>query len=77
MDRKAELRHLAEADRRIRDAERSVIDQSLELEKLGKRHHDTGLAEQTLSAFRAALATMRERRDMIVKTIEQIDRGLI
>jgi hypothetical protein len=48
----------------------------IELDKLRRDGHDTKLAEQTLKSFEDTLQTLREHRELIVKTIEQIDRGL-
>jgi hypothetical protein len=48
----------------------------IELDKLRRDGHDTKLAEQTLKLFEDTLQTLHKHREHIVKTINQIDRGL-
>jgi hypothetical protein len=38
---------------------------------------DVKLAKKMLQGFEDAIVTMREHRETIIKTIEQIDEGLI
>jgi hypothetical protein len=76
LDREAELRRLAQADTLISNAERAITDQMIELDKLRRDGHDTKLAEQTLKLFEDTLQTLHKHREHIVKTINQIDRGL-
>jgi hypothetical protein len=76
VDREVELARLAEADRHIVNAERNVSEQSLLVEKLRRDGRDAKLAEETLRNFETALGTLRQHRDLIISTIEQIDRGL-
>jgi len=76
MDRDFELQLLWLADRHIDRAEQIVADQELELGRLRLKGYDTGLAERTLEVFRDNLRTMCEHRDLIVRIIQQIDRGL-
>jgi hypothetical protein len=77
VDRDVELRHLSEADVRIAEAEGVVSKQIKMVEKLRCDGQDTSVAEETLKAFQETLQTMRDHRHEIVKTIEQIDQGLI
>lgn len=77
MDRHAELVHLAQAERHIAVAERNVCEQRLEMLKLRQQGMDDKLAERTMKAFEASLATLQEHREMIILTIEQIDDGLL
>ncbi|HVX76789.1 MAG TPA: hypothetical protein VHB49_11715 [Bradyrhizobium sp.] len=77
MDRSTELRRLAEADRHISDAERAVGHQMIEIERLREGGHSTALAEETLEIFQRTLGEMQEHRRIIVRTIEEIDAGLI
>ncbi len=67
---------LGEADRHIAVAERNVTEQQLRLDKLRADGHDTKTAEEMLRGFEGVLNTLREHRQMIVKTIDQIDKGL-
>lgn len=77
MDRNAELQRLAEADRHITNGERAVGHQMMQIERLREGGHSTARAEQTLEIFRRTLGTMQERRKIIIRTIEEIDSGLI
>lgn len=77
MDRQAEVDHLELADRHIALAEKNVSTQRIQLRKLRGGGHDVELAEKSLKALEDTLATMREHREIIIQTIEQIDRGLI
>lgn len=67
---------IAQADTHISNAERAITDQMIELDKLRRDGHDTKLSEQTLKSFEDTLQTLRGHRELIVKTIEQIDRDL-
>jgi hypothetical protein len=77
MDRNTELQRLADADRQISDAERTVGHQMIEIERLREGGHSTALAEQTLESFRRTLQVMQEYRKIIIRTINEIDAGLI
>jgi hypothetical protein len=76
MDRQDELLRLGEADRHIAVAERNITEQQCRLEKLRADGHDTKLAEQMLTDFQINLQTLNEHRDLIIKTIAQINQGL-
>ena len=77
MDRQAEVQRLSLANRHIVNAERNVTGQTFELERLRRGGHDTAMAERTLENFKGLLQALCNRRKLIIKTIEQIDRGLI
>lgn len=77
MDRNAEVQRLAEADRHISGAERTVSHQMMEIQQLREHGHSTVLAEQTLAIFQRTLAEMQEHRKVIIRTIEDIDAGSI
>jgi hypothetical protein len=76
MNRAIELQHLATADAHIAGAERVISEQKARVEKLRGGGRDAKLAEETLRAFEVNLQMMREHREVIVRTIEEIDRGL-
>ena len=73
--RDLERQHLSAADAHIAKGERLIRGQMATLEHLRCLGHDTSLAEATLSAFEANLKVMCEHRDLIVRTIEEIDHG--
>ncbi|MBR1171509.1 hypothetical protein ACNJYD_04610 [Bradyrhizobium sp. DASA03005] len=75
LDRNAEVQHLAEADRHVAVAERSIGHQLIEIERLREGGHNTELAEQMLETFRRTLQEMQEYRKHIIRTIEGIDAG--
>ncbi|WP_298253730.1 hypothetical protein [Bradyrhizobium sp.] len=76
MNRKLEQRHLAQADAHIAAAKRLISEQTARVEKLRRHRHDIRLAEETLRAFEVNLQTLCEHREVIVMTIEQMDRDL-
>ena len=76
MDRQAEVERLGQADQHIATAERRITKQRLLVEELRADGHDTKVAEEMLRGFQENLQTLREHREIIIKTIEQIDRGL-
>jgi hypothetical protein len=75
MNREIELRHLSAADAHVAKAERVISEQMMKVEKLRVDGHDTALAEKILRTFEANLQTLREHRDLIIRTIERIDQG--
>ena len=77
MNRNDELQRLREADRIIDGAETAVMEQIADFEKQRVYGHDADLAERTLRAFTNSLVALRQHRNLIVRTIEQMDRGLI
>jgi len=77
VDRETEKRHLADADRHIVIAERNITEQRLQVDRLGQDGHDTRLAQKMLEQFEATLAVMVENREIIIRTIDEIDRGKI
>jgi hypothetical protein len=77
MDRSKGVAMLSQADRLIAEAERAIIDQIVDFDKDRVAGHDTAIAERTLRASTDNLKALRERRELIVRTIQQIDRGLI
>lgn len=74
--RDQELQHLSMAEAHVAGAERAISQQVERVEKLRGRGHDTRLAEETLRTFEDHLQQMREHRDGIKRTIQEIDRGL-
>jgi hypothetical protein len=77
MDRDNEVRRLRHADRLIARAEAEVMQQIADLAKLRAASHDTALAERTLRAFANSLDALKDHRELIAKTILQIDGGVI
>ncbi len=77
LDRERELQRLSEADQHITNAEAAVTRQMVKLDELRRDAHDTSEAEATLKAFQDTLQTLREHRELILKTIEQIDQGIV
>lgn len=77
MNRNDELQRLREADRIIDGAETAVMEQIADFEKQRVYGPDADLAERTLRAFTNSLVALRQHRNLIVRTIEQMDRGLI
>jgi molybdenum-dependent DNA-binding transcriptional regulator ModE len=77
MDRNAEVQRLAQADRHLSIAERAISHQIIEIERLREGGHPTALAEQLLETYRRTLKEMQKHRNEIIKTIEDIDAGLI
>jgi hypothetical protein len=77
MDRSREVAMLSQADRLIARAETAVIGQIADFDKERVAWRDTAIAERTLRAFTDSLIALRGRRELIVRTIQQIDCGLI
>ncbi len=57
--------------------EEMIADHQLELNKLQLKGCDTELLQRTMEVFEDSLRTMCQHRDIIAKTIQLIDRGLI
>lgn len=76
MDREAELRRLEQANRHVAKAKANVDEQRDQLQRFRRDGYDVELAERGLKAFEASLATLQQHREIIIKTIGQIDRGL-
>ncbi|MGV7219620.1 hypothetical protein [Bradyrhizobium sp. UFLA05-112] len=77
MDRNAEVQRLAEAERHLSDAERTISHQIMDIERLRAGGHPTAVAEQLLETYRRTLKEMQEHRNEIIRTIKDIDAGLI
>jgi hypothetical protein len=75
MDRRAEELRLGQAEGRIVLAERHIANQQLLIDRLRAKGQDTETAEEMLRGFEHNLKTLHEHRQVIVKTIEQIDNG--
>ena len=75
MNRSDKLWQLRQVNRRIAGAEMAVMQQIACFDKLCADGHDTTLAERGLRAFAASLEALRGHRQLIVSTIQQIDRG--
>jgi len=76
MDREAEVERLGQSDRHIATAEQHITKQRLLLDNLRADGHDTKVAEEMLTGFEHNLKTLLEHRELILKTIEQIDNRL-
>jgi hypothetical protein len=72
-----EVRHLCEADAHLAKAEAVTPRQLALIAKLTDAGRDTVKASSQLLMFEGVLTLMREDRATIVKTIEQIDAGLV
>ena len=68
-----ERQQLVMADGHVAKAERVVRQQVAIVENLLCDGHDAKLAEETLRAFEANLQVMLEHRELIIKTIEELD----
>ena len=77
MNRDDELRRLSQADRMIAGAETALMAQIAYVDRQRVEGHDTALAERGLRAFIVNLEALKHRRELIARTISQLDRGLI
>jgi hypothetical protein len=71
MDRNAQLRHLAAAERHVQRGERCIRDQEDCIEELGLHGHDTNLARAILETFRQIQAQHVGHRDQILKELAE------
>lgn len=69
MDRKTQLRHLAEAEEHIASGERHIADQILRIEELDFRDYDSTLARSLLATFRHIQVQHLAHRDQILKEL--------
>ena len=76
LDRQHQLRRLSDVDQLITNAETTVTKQIRTVDELRRDGHDTSKAEATLKAFQYTLQSLRQLRQQIINTIEQIDKGL-
>ena len=76
MDRHAEELRLGQAEGRIALAERHIANQQFLIDRLRAVGRDTKDAEEALRGFENNLKTLYDIRQLIVKTIEQMDNGL-
>ncbi|MDP4026759.1 hypothetical protein Q8W71_29570 [Methylobacterium sp. NEAU 140] len=76
MDRRAEVQRLNAADHHIGTAERLIAEQRLRIAYLGADNPVGTDAERLLRTMQQTLTVLREHRQLIVATIEQIDAGL-
>lgn len=74
-DRDFEMQQLRLADHHIERAKQIILDQELELRRLRLKGYDTELTEKTLEVFEDSLRAMYQHRDLIIRIIDQIDRG--
>ena len=74
-NREDELKHLAEADAHMADAERGLTNQMTQLEALRLAGQDTATAERDLTAFQETLAVWQDHRASIMRAIEQMGAG--
>jgi len=75
-DRQHQLRRLSDVDQLITNAETTVTKQIRIVDELRRDGHDTSKAEATLKAFQDTLQSLRQLRQQIINSIEQIDKGL-
>jgi len=76
LDRQTQLRRLSDVDQLITNAETTVTKQIRTVDELRRDGHDTSDAEATLKAFEDTVQSLRQLRQQIINTIEQIDKGL-
>jgi len=76
LDRQTQLRRLSDVDQLITNAETTVTKQIRTVDELRRDGHDTSDAEATLKAFEDTAQSLRQLRQQIINTIEQIDKGL-
>ena len=70
MDRKLAARHLAQAGRHLRTAERIVVSQRALVAELRDHGHSTERADKILESYEALLEMHRADRDRIRKELE-------
>lgn len=73
LKRNDEVIRLAKADRHIADAKRALANHSLEVERMRFDGEDTEQAEKLLVQMRTSLQEAISQREIIVKTIADID----
>ena len=66
-ERCTEIKRKVEADFLIEDAERAVVHQMIEIERLRAEGHDTAKAERLLRAFQHTLSALQESRQRVVR----------
>ena len=71
MDRNAQLRHLAAAERHVQLGERCILDQERCIEELDLHGHDSNLARSVLETFRQTQAQHVGHRDQILKELAE------
>lgn len=71
-----EVEHLNQADTHVVNGERRVSEQRMRLEQLRADGYQTGEAEHLLVNLEQTLAQMQAHREVILRTIAQIDAGL-
>jgi hypothetical protein len=67
--------HLAEADRHIAQGERNIAGVEALIERIRERGGNTEDAERSVEAMKEVLATFRDHREGIIRTIEAIEAG--
>lgn len=77
MDRKTEVAHLAQAHAHIERGEKAISRQLSAINRLERSNIDTAEAVSHLQRLEDALVVMKDHRDLIVRTIQSIDAGLI
>jgi hypothetical protein len=75
MDHLRGLEMLSDADRLVAAAEMAVMDQIAEVDKLRVSGDETAVAVRILRAFTDSLMALKQRRELIVHTIQQMERG--
>jgi hypothetical protein len=75
MDHRRELEMLSEFNQIIAGAEMTVMEQIAELGKPHVDEHEAALQEHTLREFTDSLAVLKDYRELIVETMQQIDTG--
>lgn len=74
-DRDEEVRHLADADRHIRSAERAIQEMRIEVGEQRALGADTTLSSRLLAAMEEMLEQFVEHRGVILQTIADLDAG--
>lgn len=72
-DRAMEVRHLAEADRHIREGERRILQLEGVISRAFDRGQDTTRARATLAVLVEALTAFKAHQQLILKSIADID----
>ena len=70
-----ERAHLADAEDHIADGKRLIERLERLMERLQAQNGDTAIAERSLATMREALALFEEQRELILRTIDDIESG--
>jgi hypothetical protein len=70
-----ELHHLTEADRHIAEAKQRLVEARARLDASVQANGDTPLLQKSLDTMRDVLVGMEEHRDLIRRTIKDLEAG--